>query len=105
MIVLRSDPAHSVPFIIHWKQVDGPMQLVYQKIDFAFFLLLKKKKRGKICFSLSYLILPFFQDAKFTLHTTSRFHRGTGLLDIFTGKQVEASEKQISHPQDSFQSV
>ena len=100
--MLRSDPAHSVPFIIHWKQVDGPMQLVYQKIDFAFFLLLKKKKRGKICFSLSYLIL---QDAKFTLHTTSRFHRGAGLLDIFTGKQVEASEKQISHPQDSFQSV
>lgn len=45
MIVLRSNPAHSVPFIIHWKQVDGPMQLVYQKIDFAFFLLLKKKKK------------------------------------------------------------
>lgn len=47
MIVFRSNPAHSVPFIIHWKQVDGPTQLVYQKIDFAFLLLLKKKKKAE----------------------------------------------------------
>lgn len=96
--MFRSNPAHSVPFIIHWKQVDGPTQLVYQKIDFAFFLLLKKKKKLKVCFSLSYLILPFLQDAKFTLHTTSRFYLGAGLLDNFIRKEVEVSEKQINLP-------
>lgn len=84
--------------------MDGPTQLVYQKIDFAIFLLFKekKKKSWKFAFHFHILFLPFLQDAKFTLHTTSRFYLGAGLLDIFTRKEVEVSEKQISLPQDSF---